>query len=257
MRLCFVLTVCLLLLSTFCFAQQMNIHTKNGVDAYSIADIDSITFEIAYSIPEEGLIAYYPFNGNSDEESNNNRNATNEGAVLTEDKAGNPESAYYFDGSARMSVNPTGMPQTSSQPFSVSAWLKPDSLINSGIWMCAVYWGNNPEANGIVQLAYQHTSENQYKLDFGFYANDLILQEDGDLSNQWFHLAATYDGLNRNLYLNGSVVASDTTSKLNISSLNEFYLGFREHYYTGVLDEIRIYDRALKPEEVNALFISY
>ena len=45
-----------------------------------------------------GLIAYYPFNGNANDASGNGNNGTVYGATLTADRFGNPNSAYYFNG---------------------------------------------------------------------------------------------------------------------------------------------------------------
>ena len=46
----------------------------------------------------EGLVAYYPFNGNANDESGNGNDGTVNGATLTEDRFGNTGSAYGFDG---------------------------------------------------------------------------------------------------------------------------------------------------------------
>src|SRR5690606_3932622 len=45
-----------------------------------------------------GLVAYYPCNGNFDDASGNNNHGTVNGAVLTTGKDGNPSGAYLFDG---------------------------------------------------------------------------------------------------------------------------------------------------------------
>ena len=45
----------------------------------------------------DGLVAYYPFNGNADDESGNGNDGIVYGATLTEDRFGNTDSAYYFD----------------------------------------------------------------------------------------------------------------------------------------------------------------
>jgi hypothetical protein len=45
-----------------------------------------------------GLVAHYPFNGNANDESGNGNHGTVHGAKLTQDRFGNPNSAYYFDG---------------------------------------------------------------------------------------------------------------------------------------------------------------
>ena len=251
------ITIGILLFNSITFAQVINIHTQNGTDSYNLADIDSITFDVSSAIPQDGLIGYYPFNGNSNDESGNGEDASNDGAVLTEDKSGNPESAYYFNGSARMSLDPTGMPQTSADAFSISVWIKPDSIIQSK-WLTLIYWGNNPETNGIVSLGYKMIAENNFYINLSFYANDLTYNNnESNIINSWNHIAVTYDGVNRKLYLNGNLVAEDSTSALNISQLKDFYFGYREDYFQGALDEIRIYDRALKPEEIKTLYTAY
>src|SRR5213593_1909039 len=45
-----------------------------------------------------GLVAYYPFNGNANDESGNGNNGSVLGASLAPDRRGNPDSAYYFAG---------------------------------------------------------------------------------------------------------------------------------------------------------------
>lgn len=47
---------------------------------------------------DSGLVAYYPFTGNANDESGNRNDAIVSGATLTEDRTENPESAYNFDG---------------------------------------------------------------------------------------------------------------------------------------------------------------
>ena len=50
-------------------------------------------------IPTDGLIAYYPFNGNANDESGNGNHGTVSGATLTSDRDGNENSSYLFDNS--------------------------------------------------------------------------------------------------------------------------------------------------------------
>jgi len=51
-----------------------------------------------------GLVAYYPLNGNGYDESGNNRSVTNSGATLTSDRLGIPNRAFSFDGSSSIMV---------------------------------------------------------------------------------------------------------------------------------------------------------
>jgi hypothetical protein len=49
-------------------------------------------------IPTAGLVAFYPFNGNAHDESGNNHDGRLTGPVLTSDRCGVANKAYYFDG---------------------------------------------------------------------------------------------------------------------------------------------------------------
>tara|TARA_B100000902_G_C26670287_1_gene602721 strand:- start:79 stop:306 length:228 start_codon:yes stop_codon:yes gene_type:complete len=49
-------------------------------------------------VPTNGLVGYWPFNGNANDESVNTNNGTVNGATLTTDRFGNANSAYDFDG---------------------------------------------------------------------------------------------------------------------------------------------------------------
>ena len=60
--------------------------------------ISIIPITIFSQIPTDGLVGYWSFSGNADDESGNNHHGTVNGATLTQDRFGNPNSAYSFDG---------------------------------------------------------------------------------------------------------------------------------------------------------------
>ena len=49
-------------------------------------------------VPTTGLVGYWPFNGNANDESGNGNNGTVNGATLTSDRFGVANKAYSFDG---------------------------------------------------------------------------------------------------------------------------------------------------------------
>ena len=51
-----------------------------------------------YMLNSQNLVAYYPFNGNGNDNSGYGNHGTVNGATLTTDRFGNVNSAYYFDG---------------------------------------------------------------------------------------------------------------------------------------------------------------
>ena len=68
---------------------------------YQISVSDTLGFETLSQVftgTSYDLVAYYPFNGNANDEGGNDLHGTVKGANLTEDRHGNVDKAYYFDG---------------------------------------------------------------------------------------------------------------------------------------------------------------
>ncbi len=58
----------------------------------------SIAQNLPSYLPANGLVGWWPFNGNANDESGNGNNGTVNGPVLNQDRFGNPDKAYSFDG---------------------------------------------------------------------------------------------------------------------------------------------------------------
>src|SRR5204863_3719140 len=73
--------------------------------------------------------------------------------------------------------------------------------------------------------------------------------------NAWSHLAATYDGSAVRLYLNGAQVASTPASGAAQTSSSPFRIGGDSvwgEYFKGLIDEVRVYNRALTAAQIQA-----
>ena len=68
--------------------------------AITIFGLATITFgqTVPSYIPTSGLVGWWPFNGNANDESGNGNNGMVNGATLTSDRFGNTNSAYNFNG---------------------------------------------------------------------------------------------------------------------------------------------------------------
>ena len=53
---------------------------------------------ILSQVPTDGMVGYWPFNGNANDESTNTNHGTVKGAFLSQDRFGAIDSAYGFDG---------------------------------------------------------------------------------------------------------------------------------------------------------------
>jgi hypothetical protein len=72
------------------------------------------------------------------------------------------------------------------------------------------------------------------------------------LKNQgWNHFALTYDGAVQKLYLNGNLVNSQGLSEEIKVGYENIIVG---HQFSGLIDEIKIYNRALSASEIKQLY---
>jgi hypothetical protein len=73
--------------------------------------------------------------------------------------------------------------------------------------------------------------------------------------NQWHHVAGVYNGSKMDLYVDGKLDASQTASgSLNVSATNVYIGGSPSQSFNGLVDDVRIYNRALSADEIEALY---
>jgi hypothetical protein len=102
--------------------ETVETETIFGRLSINVSYIDNIAFYNRNSIPLDGLIAYYPFNGNASDESGNENDGIVHGAMLTMDRFGNANGAYKFNG-----INSgitTAIKREAYVNFSFSVWFK-------------------------------------------------------------------------------------------------------------------------------------
>jgi hypothetical protein len=96
--------------------------------AFGLSISAKVMAQVPNYVPTNGLIAWYPFNGNANDESGNGNNGTVNGATLTSDRFGNVEKAYSFDGSGN-NIQLGNIPFSSfdnldGSDFTISLWYK-------------------------------------------------------------------------------------------------------------------------------------
>ena len=200
---------------------------------------------------EQGLVAFYPFNGNADDASGNEFHGTVIGPTRTIDRFGKSEEAYSFDGIndfIDVSTKQTNLPE-SNQPHTISTWVLLPSISPSS-FQNLLSWGTR--------------SSNQRR-SLGFYTNQLtFVGESNDLTgsinlnrSQWYQVTSVYDGTVLKLFVNGVLdsfadkALNTTGQKLRIGTIA---LPSNGEFFKGALDDIRIYNRALPADEVKALY---
>jgi hydrogenase maturation factor HypE len=74
-------------------------------------------------------------------------------------------------------------------------------------------------------------------------------------TNAWTHLALTYDGNTMRLFVNGVQASSIAAGSPVLASANAFRIGGNSswgEYFVGLIDEVRVYNRALTANEIQS-----
>lgn len=216
------------------------------------------------SIPTDSLVAYYPFNGNANDESGNGHDGMVNGATLTTDKDGNSNSAYDFNGSSDYIDIAFINELSNTEVGTWCAWVKPTTYTNLGVILSfgdadaaqriILYNNSNGTLVGIAQIS----SVVQWAL-----ISDDVIFADGT----WCFVCLSHDGATPKLYANGLEIAStfsnstDITAWFNdiigldtISIGSQIFNNINNAYYDGVIDEVNIYKDTLTTDEITALY---
>ena len=201
------------------------------------------------------LVAYYPFNGNVNDESGNENHGTVIGATLTTDKSENTDSAYSFDGISNyisISDNPTINVQT-GKSFTISYWAKHNNT-NAGVYMISKYMG----AIGVEPSYGLGTGShgNSYSW-FEFTAGD-GMENRGTINltdMNWHNITTVFkSGESVAIFVDGVLDIVNPTSYVgSIINTNDLTIGCNANlsrFYNGSIDEIKIYNRALTDSEI-------
>ena len=211
-----------------------------------------------------GLIAHWPFNGNGNDLSGNNRTASLFNLASTADRFGNATGAYLFNGvSSYASVADHSALRLSNTDFTLNTWVKLSSYNPSfgSILFNKRLIGVN---NGWSWSATGHQSSPTGRVSFG--PGGGSLGAFGSIVfnlNSWHMLTTVYNNSTGqvNLYVDG-VLDSMTTGipTPNGSVTNNLHIGndssTNGYFLHGALDDIRIYSRALTNTEVLQLYNS-
>ena len=91
------------------------------------------TAQIPSYVPTNGLVGWWPFNGNANDESGNGNNGTVNGASLTSDRFGNGGKALSFDGLSNYVEVPHSSTFNSTNKITISLWIKPTTIFAPGV----------------------------------------------------------------------------------------------------------------------------
>jgi len=210
----------------------------------------------------QGLVAWYPFDGNASDMSGNGNHGTVNGATLGTDRQGVVGKAYSFDGVDDWIEVPPSSQLSIQENLSVSFWFELNSLSdgnflqkgnsNNGWEWELVYSGSL----GPVSTIHQHDGSSPHTNVFSNKSLSL---------NRFSNLISVFSANNfLKLYIDGRLVGSSSSFSASFGGGNSpLYIGARKGWashpdpfrpFKGSIDDIRIYNRALSAGEVQALY---
>jgi hypothetical protein len=206
--------------------------------------------------PSNGeLAAFYPFQGDAKDSGPNHLDGIVMRARISSDRNGLPAEAFSFDGNTQNIQVPNNVLLNFDKAITLSTWFKinalPDResfLLSHGSWQERWKISLTPAQ----QLRWTVNTLNGIKdLD-----GPTVLQ-----TGKYHQVTATYDGSYLALYLDGELESAiPFTGKMRTTALPLFFGQMwpdnAQYNFAGVLDEVRLYNYALTPDKVKALYLS-
>lgn len=206
----------------------------------------------------DGLVAYYPFNGNANDESGNLHHAIVEGAVLSADRFGSENNAYLIEGNSIMTV-PSDEDFIMKGDFSISLWtytdLEYDEVSPSHFPLSVGIPGIDTVGLNLVYIT------ESYSLGQWLYTDDFSARvgktQAYNSEGHWHQYIIVREMDSIKFYRDGGIFLGKLYEPRELFRSCDFHFGNTfdgNHALNGIIDEIRIYNRAISLTEINDLY---
>ncbi|MBI3734038.1 MAG: lamin tail domain-containing protein [Chloroflexi bacterium] len=200
--------------------------------------------------PPDGLVSWWRGEGDAIDSKGSNNGVLVNGVNFAPGMVGQ---GFQFSGGGDYVTVPDA---TSLNPttYSVEGWIYATTPV--GDWRTILTKGSNYNESYKLQfdstrmfvLEVVNVGGNRTSLDTG--ANSILL-------NTWLHLAGTYDGNTASLYMNGSLVSTVNINGTLQSNSSPLVIGGGDPgilSFSGLIDEVSIYNRALTNSEIQGIY---
>jgi alpha-tubulin suppressor-like RCC1 family protein len=224
--------------------------------------------QVFAGVPTDGLVAWYPFDGNANDASGNGNNGALPAAeanrpALTYDQFMRPDHAYAFDGAVD-AFDYITIPHSSSLSFSTgfstSFWVNFNQASfyrgTGGYDWQGIFTKDDYTKFGLMLSHYNRTLR-FYHAGLNPSQSDYVWSN--VLPNTWYNVVITYDGDHTHFFVNGREKSS--TAVTGSLAANSFPLYIGSSYnsgpypFAGKMDTVSFYNRALTAQEVMDIYI--
>ena len=226
-------------------------------------------------VPTNGLVGYWPFNGNANDESGNGNNGSFTGSscnvcgtnqvtappATAEDRFNYVNSAFEYDNELDFISVPNSSTLQLTNEYTIATWLNPSSLDlgNFDFGVILAKWGNT----GVASYQIRMSSDGNIIYDTQDGSATTTLLSSSSLSlNQWTHVLITQQLNSVSIFINGSLDSQSSSMNTPIVSNSTVEIGRNYNQFSdypfegfiGKIDDIGIWNRALTADEVLALY---
>ncbi len=204
----------------------------------------------------QGIVAQYNFENNVQDQSGNSHDGVIEGAPQFINGA--IGKALKFNGiDDSVTINDSADLRLGTEQ-SVQAWIKIDS---APVQWARIIGKGTTERNYGLWLASDRDILFQFGKAKAFcnFINSIASDPNPDISDaEWHQIVGTYNGVTGKIYLDSAQIYSGSCSKAVPTSQSPLTIGSQESitgsYFDGSIDEVRVYNKVLSPEEIQSLF---
>ena len=216
---------------------------------------------LAIELPQpsitNGLVAHYPFDGNSSDISGNNLNGSNTSVQWGGTLTGRSGQSLSLPGTDNKKVVVSHNNLLNLTEWTVSAWVYANNPDSGGV---IIEKGDSPGAN--FRLAFNHSGGSPARQPYAFFeqsdGTDVKIAATGtNLQNQWASIVATRDSSSFRLYIDGTEAASQPSPPASAQNGQNLFIGTdagSNYFFDGKIDDVRIYSRALSTNEISMLY---
>ncbi len=213
-----------------------------------------------------GLLVHMPFTGNAKDVSGNAKNGTVNNAVLTNDRCGNVNSAYSFNGTNAYIEIPVSSLQT--QYCSYSLWISADEIPGTGEYTYPFAIGASGGGQNIALCNNAMTGWAGGAYNNGSPSISLVAKGTQPTVDSWYHVVFVRDTTKIKIYINGVLNTNEASyggitpatggNTPNFGTSPKALLGNRDlnsqFFFKGMIDDVRLYNRVLTADEIDSLY---
>jgi Concanavalin A-like lectin/glucanases superfamily/Domain of unknown function (DUF1929)/Bacterial Ig domain len=226
--------------------------TASAVGALAVT-LGVVPFADPVGAAGSGLVAAYGFDEGTGTTTADVSGSANTGTITgaTWSTAGRNGRALSFNGTSNWVTVPDAAGLRLSTGMTLEAWVRPAA--NTG-WRTVLM---KERPGGMSYDLYGFDNSGRPPAVYGNYGGTDVSASGGTALalNTWTHLAGSYDGTTMRLYVNGVQVATKARTGALTSSTSALRIGGNSpwgEYFAGLIDDVRVYNRALTPAEITA-----